>query len=115
MNRADRLEAALRTIVETGDRHDPFSGFAMGIARSALDIEYPWPGEVQYNAPEDYDIAYKWMLKHEKADEHIFVNGRPVVALYYEPVAEHYQGARQFFRKLSEKFRSEWEQEWVNG
>ena len=34
-------EGRLERIIETGDRHDPGSGFAMGIARSGLDGHGP--------------------------------------------------------------------------
>jgi hypothetical protein len=122
MNRADRLAMALTKIVDmeritrTG-YHEPSKVFMEidRIAREALDAEIPWPGEVQYNAPQDHAIARRWMEKHEKADELVFVHGRPILALYFEPVAEHYQGARQVFRKLAEQLRAGWEEEWFSG
>lgn len=112
MNRAEALKAALGRILQTADRNEPGSGFAAGIARSALDLDYPWPGEATYNAPEDYAIAHKWMLEHAKADELIFVKGRPIIALYYEPVADHYQQARKLFREFAERLRAEFEADW---
>jgi hypothetical protein len=109
MNRADRLEAALRQIADT---HVRYYVDAQAIARRALDFDYPRAGEPSYNAVEDQKLAHEWMAKHERADELIFVKGRPYMAVYYEPVAEHYQQARQRFREFCEAFRQAREEYW---
>lgn len=109
MNRAETLEAALGRIV---NRSTVTIEEAKAIARNALDLDYPWPGEAQYNHPKDFAIAQKWMLEHGRADETVFVKGRPVIALYYEPVANHYQQARKLFREFAERLRRVFEEEW---
>jgi hypothetical protein len=114
MNRADRLEAALRDIVHmtNGPHEDRHWWTVHEMARAALDLEYPWPGEPSYNAPQDAKIAHEWVMKHEKADEIMFIKGRPYMAFYYEPVAEHYQQARQNFRRIFEALRVDLEYVW---
>lgn len=118
-NRAELLEAALRRIVDmeritrTGWT-EPNKVFMEidRIARAALDMDYPWAGEVEYNDPRDHTIAREWNEKHRHADEVVFVHGKAVLALYYEPVAEHYQGVRRKFRQLAERLRQSWEEDW---
>ena len=49
MNRAEYLEKVLRKIVSAEYDHDPLP-YIRAIAREALDSDYPWPGEAEYNA-----------------------------------------------------------------
>lgn len=116
MNRADRLEEALRDIVHmtNGPREDRHWWTIQRMAQAALDLDYPWPGDAPdyYSAPEDAKLAHEWTGKHARADELIFVKQRPFMAVYYEPVAEHYQQARQRFREFCEAFREARELEW---